>query len=121
MIDRQSNEQMNKLLIASIIALISGPVYSYEMQYRNTKCNVYYNNWGKVYTGVPCKAWFDNTSTLSRVKVYLPNTKQWYDWGTGYKNVTKDERWAECIRHTGKEGNQYQVCTQQSPNQLNIK
>ena len=112
---------MKKLISLAFVSLTSLPAFAYQMQYRETKCNVYYNNWGQVFTAVPCKAWFDNTSTLSRVKVYLPNTKQWYDWGTGYSNVTKDPRWAECIRHTGKGGNQYQVCTQQSPSELKIK
>jgi hypothetical protein len=111
---------IKKLFLVSLLTF-SVPVSAYEMQYRETQCNVYYNNWGKVYAGVPCKAWFANTSTLSRVKVYLPNTKLWYDWGTGYKSVTKDPKWPECIRHTGKQGNQYQVCTQKSPSQLNIK
>ena len=104
----------------SLIVLCS-PALAYQLQVRETKCNVYYNNMGKVFDGVPCTAWFSYDKTLSRVKVYLPNAQRYYDWGTGYSNVTKDPRWKECIRHTGKEGNQYQVCTQQSPEQLSIK
>lgn len=86
-------------------------------QGRETKCNVYYNNMGKVFDGVPCQAWFEGR-TLARVRVYLPHAKRWYDWSVSNPAITKDKRWAECIRHTGKEGNQYQVCTQLSPDQL---
>ena len=54
------------------------------------------------------------------MKVYLPHARKWYDWDTKHSNVTPDPRWRECLRHTGKEGNQYQVCTQQSPEQLKV-
>lgn len=109
---------MKQLFLALI--LFASPAFSYEMTYRETTCNVYYNNMGKVFEGVSCKTWFTYDKSLSRVKVYLPHVKSWYDWGTGYSNVTKDPRWKECIRHTGKAGNQYQVCTQKSPEQLGI-
>ena len=109
---------MNQFLIATSILLATLPVYSQPI-YRTTTCNVYYNNRGRVFEGVDCKAWFSN-QRLVRVKVYLPHAGKWYDWDTKYSNVTPDPRWMECLRHTGKEGNQYQVCTQQSPEQLKV-
>jgi hypothetical protein len=110
-----------KNIIFALAIFASIPVYATEANYRDTKCNVYYNNRGKIFDGTPCRAWFDYSKSLYSVKVYLPHVNKWYSWGTGYPNVTKDPRWKECIRHTGTEGNQYQVCTQMSPEQLGIK
>lgn len=111
---------MNKLLISTLILLSTLPVHSSDIKYRKTKCNVYYNNMGKVFDGTSCEAWFNSNKNLVRVNVYLPHVKKWFDWGVDYSNVSSDIRWKECLRHTGKEGNQYQVCTQQSPEQLGI-
>jgi hypothetical protein len=109
---------MKKVLLIASILLSSLPAYSQSI-YRSTTCNVYYNNMGRVFEGVDCKVWFSN-QRLTHVKVYLPHAKRWYDWSTKHSNVTPDPRWKECIRHTGKEGNQYQICTQQSPEQLKV-
>lgn len=107
---------MKKLIIATSILLFGLPVHS-QVFYRSTKCNVYYNNRGQVFEGVKCKAWFSNQK-LTRVNVFLPHTNRWYDWSTYYSSVTPDPRWNECIRHTSTEGNQYQVCTQKSAEEL---
>lgn len=109
---------MKSLLFATLL-LLPTPAFSQSLKYRNTTCNVYYNNWGKVYSSLPCKSWFSN-GKLQRVSVYLPNAQKTYDWSTRNSNVTPDPRWVECIRHTGKEGNQYQVCTVKSPQQLGV-
>ena len=110
---------MKKLLLAASILLFTSPAYSQPV-YRSTTCNVYYNNRGRVFEGVQCKAWFSN-QRLVRVNVYLPHANRWYDWCTKYSDVTPDPRWNECLRHTGNEGNQYQVCTQKSTEELNIR
>ena len=107
---------MKKLLLAVSILLTALPSYS-QTVYRPTTCNVYYNNLGRVFEGVQCKAWFSGQQ-LVRVNVYLPHAKRWYDWSTKFSDVTPDPRWSECIRHTGVEGNQYQVCTQKSVKEL---
>lgn len=109
---------MKNFLIATSILVFTLPAYSQPI-YRPTACNVYYNNRGRVFEGVDCKAWFSN-QRLVRVKVYLPHAGKWYDWGTKNSNVTPDSRWKECIRHTGKEGNQYQIYTQKNPHQLKV-
>ena len=109
---------MKKALLIASVLLSTLPAYSQPI-YRGTLCNVYYNNRGRVFEGVDCKAWFSN-SRLVRVKVYLPHAGRWYDWSTKYSNVTPDPRWKECLRHTGVSGNQYQVCTQKSPQQLGV-
>lgn len=75
-----------------------------------TSCNVYYNSATPVYTNVPCQAQFHNRK-LSRVNVWLPNARRYYDWKVGQPQVTADPRWNECLRYTRKEGNQYQICT----------
>lgn len=111
---------MNKLLISTLILLSTLPVHASDIKYRKTKCNVYYNNMGKVFDGTSCEAWFNSNKNLVRVNVYLPHVKKWFDWGVDHSVVTTDPRWKECLRFTGKEGNQYQVCTQQSPEQLSI-
>ena len=109
---------MKKLLLATSILLFTSPAYSQPV-YRPTTCNVYYNNRGRVFEGVQCKAWFSN-QRLVRVNVYLPHAKKWYDWSTKFSNVTPDPRWNECLRYTTTEGNQYQVCTQKSAEELKI-
>ena len=109
---------MKNLLIATSILLSTLPAYSQPI-YRLTTCNVYYNNRGRVFEGVDCKSWFSN-QRLVRVKVYLPHAGKWYDWSTKHSNVTPDQRWRECLRYTLPEGNQYQVCTQQNPEQLKV-
>ena len=103
---------MKEFLLAVSILLSALPSHSQPV-YRPTTCNVYYNNRGRVFEGVQCKAWFSG-QRLVRVNVYLPHAKRWYDWSTKFSDVTQDPRWPECIRHTGVEGNQYQVCTQKS-------
>ena len=107
---------MKGILLAASVFLFALPDYS-KTEYRSTTCNVYYNHRGRVFEGVQCKAWFSG-QRLVRVNVYLPHAKRWYDWSTKYSNVTPDPRWAECIRHTATEGNQYQVCTQKSAEEL---
>ena len=109
---------MKKLILFASILLTSLPAYS-QTVYRKTTCNVYYNNMGRVFEGVSCQAWFNN-QRLVRVNVYLPHAKHWYDWSTKYSNITQEPRRKECIRHTGKEGNQYQICTQHSPQELGV-
>lgn len=109
---------MKSFLFATLLFL-STPVQSQGLKYRNTTCNVYYNNWGKVYSSLPCKSWFSG-SRLQRVNIYLPNARRTYNWSTSQSNVSQDPRWAECIRHTGSQGNQYQVCTEKSPQQLGV-
>jgi hypothetical protein len=110
---------MKKLLLAASILHFASPAYSQSV-YRSTTCNVYYNNRGRVFEGVQCKAWFSN-QRLVRVNVYLPHANRWYDWSTKYSDVTPDPRWNECLRHTGVTGDQYQICTQKSPEELNIR
>lgn len=109
---------MKQFLIATSILVSTLPAYSQPI-YRPTTCNVYYNNRGRVFEGVDCKTWFSN-QRLVRVKVYLPHVRRWYDWSTKSSSVTPDPRWKECIRYTRTEGNQYQVCTQKSPEQLKV-
>lgn len=112
---------MKKLLLlttAASVFLFSSPPPAYsQVVGRSTACNVYYNNLGLVFKGIKCKVWFSNQH-LVRAIVYLPNAKRWFDWSTKFSNVTPDPRWAECLRHTGPEGNQYQVCTQKSFEEL---
>ena len=69
---------MKKLLLAASILLFTSPAYS-QTTHHSTTCNVYYNNLGRVFEGVQCKAWFSN-QRLVRVNVYLPHEKRWYDW-----------------------------------------
>ena len=76
---------------------------------QTTKCNIYYNNMGKVFADVPCRVQ-TNGGRLMRVNVYFPHVNRWYDWGVGMPGISPDKRWKECIRHTSAEGNQYQVC-----------
>lgn len=110
---------MKKTLLIAFILLSALPVYSHSV-YRSTTCNVYYNNRGRVFEGVNCKAWFSN-QRLVRVNVYLPHARRWYDWSTKSSSVTPDPRWKECIRYTYEStGHQYQICTQQSPEQLKL-
>lgn len=92
-----------------------------ERKLRETKCNLRYNNQGIVAGSVPCKAWFGPAGTLERARFYYPKTQSWYDWDVKAKSVDPDKRWAECIRFTFPEGNQWQACTVPSPYQLNIR
>lgn len=88
---------------------MSTPVSAHDQIYKTT-CNAYYNNRGRVFSSVPCTAWFRN-ERLTRVNVYLPHVRSWYDWSIKFTNVTQDPVWKECIRHTGTLGNQWQICT----------
>lgn len=88
---------------------------------RNTTCNIRYNNYGIVAGDVPCKAWFSPSGKLYRVKFLYPKTRSWYDWSVAQNRVESDKRWAECVRYTQPEGNQWQVCTVPSPQQLNVQ
>ena len=109
---------MKSFLLAASI-LLSTPAVA-QLIYRPTTCNVYYNNRGRVFEGVQCKAWFSN-QRLVRVNVHLPHANRWYDWSTRYSNVTPDPRWKECLRYTYEpSGHQYQVCTQKNPQQLGV-
>lgn len=83
----------------------------------SVSCNVYYNSATPVYRSVPCQAWFRN-GKISRVNVWLPNAKRYYDWKVGAAAVTADPRWPECLRYTMETGNQYQICTVKSPKEL---
>lgn len=110
---------MKSLFLTISIFLTSQPSIAQPV-YRSTLCNVYYNNRGRVFEGVDCKAWFSN-QRLARVNVYLPHAKRWYDWSVNHSTVTPDPRWNECLRYTyASSGNQYQVCTQKNPQQLGV-
>jgi len=87
---------------------------------KETTCNVRYNSPNIVAEGVKCKALFDKKATLSGVNFFYTKTGKWYDWSVSQSRVEKDSRWAECIRYTTPEGNQWQICTVPSPQQLNI-
>lgn len=93
---------MKSLIVPFFILFSTIPV--------SAKCNVYYNNMGKVFAEVPCRAQFSG-GRLVRVNTYFPHVKRWYDWGIGMPGISPDKRWRECIRHTSSQGNQYQVCT----------
>lgn len=110
-----------KALLSSlaIVLLTSTYLQAKEIKNRPEKCNIYYNNKGRIYEGVDCRVWFDN-GALSRVYFYLPLDRKWYDWSTKYSQVTHDDTYSECVRYTLPDGNQYQVCTQKTPKQLGI-
>lgn len=108
------------LLKSLIVLMVLAPVGAYASdQYRKTVCNIRYNSSEILVADVKCEAWFGQSS-LARVKFYYPTTKTWYDWSTSQPQVTKDTRWRECVRLTTKEGNQWQVCTVPSPEELGI-
>jgi hypothetical protein len=111
---------MKSLITSAFLILLSStPSYATVVQNKLTQCNVYYNNRGRVYEGVPCRVWFTSSGRLYRANVFLPNGNRWYDWDSSVHNeVTQDNRWRECIRHTGKVGNQYQICSVKSPEQF---
>lgn len=113
---------MTKTLFSSVflILLTSIPSYSKPVKNELTKCNIYYNNHGRIYEGVTCRVWFNDFKRLSRVYFYYPQNKQWYDWSDKYTQVTPDKKYRECIRYTRPEGNQYQICTQKTPEQLGL-
>lgn len=75
-----------------------------------TVCNLRYNNLGIIHGNVACSATFFN-SRLHSVSFVYPTTQKRYSWQVGEGSVTADPRWGECVRHTGVEGNQWQVCT----------
>lgn len=110
---------MKRLLLLSVIFLPLS-VSASDLQYRKTLCNARYNNRGIVAENINCTAWFDSNQRLNRVRWYYPKTKGWYDFSVTNSAVTMD-RWNECVRYTFPEGNQWQICTVPSPNQLNIK
>lgn len=85
----------------------------------NTQCNLRYNNHGIVYGNVPCKATFHNHK-LHAVSLVFPSNGYRYNWAVGSGAITADPRWAECVRHTARNGNQWQICTVPSPDQLGL-
>lgn len=107
---------MNRIFLSLLILLAAVPSHSKSIQNKLEKCNVYYNNQGQIFNSVSCRVWFNSSGRLYRVKVFLPNGNRWYDWDSiSHKGwVEQDKRWKECLRHTGKEGNQYQVCSVKS-------
>lgn len=109
----------SRLFLSFLVLLTAAPSQSKTIQNKLEKCNVYYNNRGKVFEAVDCRVWFNSSGRLYRVNVFLPNANRWYDWNSmNNKDVSQDQRWKECIRHTGKLGNQYQVCSVKSPQQF---
>jgi len=113
---------LNKIALSLLICLSSQPAFSSDLQYRNTTCNVRYNNKGIIAGDVKCNAWFNSSQKLQRVRYFYPQTKKWYDWDVSQAEITSDPRWKECIRYTHpQEGNQWQICTVPSPSQLKIK
>ena len=81
------------------------------------RCNVYYNSATPLHRSVPCQAWF-RSGRIARVDVWLPHAGRRYDWTVGHHAVTADPRWPECLRYTREEGNQFQVCTVKSPQEI---
>ncbi len=112
---------MIKLILSFFIIASSQPAFSSTSYYRNTTCNVRYNNMGIIAGNVKCSAWFSKDKKLQRVRYFYPSNKTWYDWSTTRPEVSKDRRWDECIRYTHpQQGNQWQVCTVPSPAELKI-
>jgi hypothetical protein len=85
----------------------------------NTTCNLRYNNRGIIYGDVPCQVQFVNRK-LNSVSFVYPRNNTKYSWKVDHTTITFDPRWNECVRHTDKDGNQWQVCTVPSPNQLGL-
>ena len=113
---------LKKLILSSALILSTQPAFSSNLQYRNTTCNVRYNNLGIIAGDVKCRAWFNSKQNLHRVIYFYPKTNRWYDWNILQAEVKSDRRWKECVRYTHPiEGNQWQICTVPSPDQLNIK
>lgn len=100
------------------LALLFGSTQA-DAKSLNTQCNLRYNNRGIVYANVPCKAKFHNRR-LNAVSLVFPSNKYKYNWTVGVGAITADPRWPECVRHTAKEGNQWQICTVPSPDQLGL-
>ena len=110
---------MNRIFLSLLILLAAAPAHSQTIRNKLEKCNVYYNNMGRVFSETPCRVWFDSTGRLYRSKVFLPNGNRWYDWDASTQRgwVSQDQRWRECIRYTMTQG-QYQVCTVKSPQEF---
>ena len=106
-------------LISLLIAAALLPATPAVAQTRTTTCNVRYNNQGIIAADVPCDATF-SAGRLTRVRYRYTNGR-WYDWSTLSPSVTPDSRWPECVRYTHHTGNQWQVCTVPSPDQLGIR
>lgn len=110
-----------KAVLFSLIVLVSSPAIANQLQKRETTCNARYNNLGIVSQDVNCTAWFDSSRRLYRVRWFYPQTKKHYDFSVMNRVVSQDPRWKECVRYTFGDGNQWQLCTVPSPDQLNIK
>lgn len=111
---------MKSLFLIPFFLLSSLPVVASSLQQRETTCNARYNNLGIISPNVKCSAWF-SAGRLYRVKWFYPKTNKWYDFSVNNKKVSYDPRWKECVRYTFEEGNQWQLCTVPSPDQLKIK